>query len=259
MDLSEIPENNYSRHPWELARARFFLRLLQGGGLLSEAARVLDVGSGDAYFARRLHADKKSPSISLTCWDHAYLPQDLLANDDPSFIKTHQQPEQIFDLVLMMDVLEHVDEDIEFLRQVVEHNMGPNSTLLISVPAWQHLYSKHDKKLFHRRRYAPRALRPILSTAGLRVRRSGGLFHSLLPVRVVQKSAELITDSLPLPKADKAANDAHGLGVWQYGPLLTRSIQLGLGLDNWFFKQLGPLGAQVPGLSWWALCTKQAS
>ena len=259
MDLSEIPDQNYSRHPWELARARFFLQMIQRHGLLANSPRVLDVGSGDAYFAQRLLKTKQAQDLELTCWDSAYSPQDTAAKAEQLFVKTSQQPQQVFDLVLMMDVLEHVDEDIEFLRQIVDHNMQQGSMVLISVPAWQGLYSEHDKELFHHRRYAPRSLRPILSTAGLRIQRSGGLFHSLLPVRVLQKSAELFRQKLRRTGAAGSEEDVHGLGVWQHGPLLTRSIQLGLGVDNWFSMQLGQMGAQAPGLSWWALCTKQAS
>ena len=54
MDLSEVSGTNQRRHPWEVARARFFRRVLQDAGVLAAPRAVLDVGSGDGYLAREL-------------------------------------------------------------------------------------------------------------------------------------------------------------------------------------------------------------
>ena len=51
MDLSELPDREFLRHPWELARARFFAGELRRSGLLSGPQRLLDVGAGDGWFA----------------------------------------------------------------------------------------------------------------------------------------------------------------------------------------------------------------
>src|SRR5512132_4567665 len=77
VDLVERKGSGATRHPWELARAEFFLRLLDTHNLL--AARAwLDAGSGDGWFAgqlrRLLPADAR-----VTCWDVNYAAEDLEA------------------------------------------------------------------------------------------------------------------------------------------------------------------------------------
>ena len=53
MDLSEAPAVLHRRHPWELARLDFFRRQLSARGFDRRPVAILDVGSGDAWFARK--------------------------------------------------------------------------------------------------------------------------------------------------------------------------------------------------------------
>jgi hypothetical protein len=87
-----------------------------------------------------------------------------------------------FDLMLFLDVLEHVADDHAFLKEMVGEALAPGGTIVVSVPAWQGLFGKHDEALKHYRRYSPRTLRAMLSNAGLEVTNSGGIFHTLLVV-----------------------------------------------------------------------------
>jgi SAM-dependent methyltransferase len=60
------------------------------------------------------------------------------------------------DLVLMMDVLEHVEDDFEFLSQVLSR-LRPGAHVLVTTPADPTLWSAHDEASCHWRRYeAPR-------------------------------------------------------------------------------------------------------
>lgn len=64
------------------------------------------------------------------------------------------------DIVLLADVLEHVEEDARFLKDIVEA-MKTGAILLITVPAHSFLWSQHDKVLGHKRRYSGKALRSL--------------------------------------------------------------------------------------------------
>ena len=70
MDLIERPENVDRRHPWEVARARFFLRLVDRLKLTGTDS-WLDVGAGDAWFAQQLRTIL-APGARLACWDVHY-------------------------------------------------------------------------------------------------------------------------------------------------------------------------------------------
>jgi hypothetical protein len=87
------------------------------------------------------------------------------------------------DLVLMMDVLEHVDDDVALLRQFVMP-ARPRTRFVISVPAFQWLWSPHDEFLGHRRRYTLPALQRTCTAAGLSVEDGFYMFATVFPAVV---------------------------------------------------------------------------
>jgi len=260
MDLREVPDKPFQRHPWEVARRRFFQRVLREGGALEQPLRILDVGAGDAYFARTLIEAAPAQSMA-TCWDSAYDVFDRgLLPDDERLRYCTAQPQERYDLVLLLDILEHVDDDVEFLRDIIASNVRPEGYVLISVPARMLLFSRHDRYLHHFRRYAPRELREVLAQAQLHPLRSGGLFHSLAPVRMLQKAKEAIAVRLFGAGDDPTARETYrGLGGWGGGRGLSSVLTGALQADTWISLQLSNAGIDLPGLSWWALCKTQPS
>jgi SAM-dependent methyltransferase len=83
-----------------------------------------------------------------------------------------------FDLVCLLDVLEHVADDEAALRRVAQL-LAPGGRALITVPAYGWLWSGHDEAHHHHRRYTAGALRSLAEQAGLVVHRLG-YFNSLL-------------------------------------------------------------------------------
>ena len=82
----------------------------------------------------------------------------------------------------MIDVLEHVDDDQTLLQSYVER--APRSaSVLISVPAFQFLWSGHDVFLEHRRRYTRAQVEALVRRAGLRGRAQPVLFRDPVPAR----------------------------------------------------------------------------
>ena len=242
MDLRETHDG--ARHPWEVARIAFFSRVLAEAGVGRAACSVLDVGAGDAWFAAELAATLPAGS-RVTCWDVGSGSADL-ERSTATVVRVAER----FDVVLLLDVLEHVDDDAGFLSSVVDDCLRPSALVLVAVPAWQALYSEHDAFLQHRRRYSPRACRALLRHANLEIRQSGGLFHSLLAPRLVAKAAELA-----FPRRRRAT--AEGSSVrWGHGPLLTSAVGRALAVDNFLSRACAGLGVDLPGLSWWALCSR---
>jgi hypothetical protein len=81
----------------------------------------------------------------------------------------------------MMDVLEHVDDDMNFLSQYT-YLMPLEGWILITVPAFQFLWSGHDEFLEHRRRYTLGALEAMVQTAGLHIVDIRYFFGLLFPI-----------------------------------------------------------------------------
>ena len=147
---------------------------------------LLDVGAGSGVFARQLL--EAGVCDQATCIDPAYA--------DEHEEVYHGQPLRFLrfadklpvDLLLMMDVLEHVDDDLELLETYTER-LAPGGHVLISVPAFQFLWSGHDVFLEHRRRYVRKEIEALLQRAGLSVLRCryffGGIFPAVATLRIL--------------------------------------------------------------------------
>lgn len=250
MDLVEIPEDGtFARHPWEIARYRFFSEVLEPV-LNAGAATLLDAGSGDGWLARQLAAHHQH--LTVTCFDPGYgednVAERLPRSDRVTYVAS--QPEGPFDVLTLLDVLEHVEDDAGLLASLIEA-VRPGGYVLISVPAWPMLFSRHDAALLHFRRYTPRALAAVVERTGMTTVRSGGLFHSLLPPRAAAVAAERVRRGDP----DDQATPQHTL-EWRGGELSRRVVEAVLSADTRVSHTAADRGIRLPGLSCWALCRR---
>ena len=177
MDLKEedILGPTIKDHWYYVSKARA-LRKICGDRPVAE---VLDVGAGSGVFSRQL-LDWGIAARGV-CVDPGYeVEREESHNGRPlTFVRGLDSVTQ--ELILMMDVLEHVDDDLGLLKQYTE-TMPPAGRVLITVPAFQSLWSGHDEFLEHRRRYRLSEVEDLVRRAGLKVERSCYFFGLLFPV-----------------------------------------------------------------------------
>lgn len=89
-----------------------------------------------------------------------------------------------FEVVLALDVIEHLDDDVGFLRDAATLCVR-GGTMIVAVPAFQLLWSQHDETFQHRLRYSARQLRSVLGAAGLAVDRITYTNSLLFPLAAV--------------------------------------------------------------------------
>jgi SAM-dependent methyltransferase len=98
--------------------------------------------------------------------------------------------ERRFDLVMMTDVLEHLDDDAASLC-AVRSSLKAGGRLLLTVPALRWLWSEHDATHHHRRRYSATDLRRLLGNAGFSIDYLSYynflLFPAIAGVRLLQR------------------------------------------------------------------------
>jgi SAM-dependent methyltransferase len=232
------------RHPWETERARFFRSLIARYAAAPRPRRVLDVGAGDGWFAGELGRGVTA-GAEIVCWDINYRSADLAADLPPGVVRTAEAPGGTFDLVLLLDVIEHVEDDAAFLDDAIVPLVGEGGAVIVSVPAYQGLFSSHDEALAHHRRYSPPRIQALLAPRFEIVAR-GGLFASLLPLRAAAVARERLS----------GPPDSHGIGHWRGGPGLTRALEVALAADAGAGRWLAGRGVPTPGLSTWAVCRR---
>jgi len=250
MDLRELPRSDFDRHPWETVRASFFSRLLREHVNRSGLC-ALDMGAGDGFFAGRLVA--LVPQVRhVTCFDRGYDEAWLRERTTkPAMLSfTAVRPESRFDVVILLDVLEHVADDRATLREAVSDLLGPRGWLLVSAPAYPSLFSHHDVLLGHKRRYSPGRLRALVREAGLAAVEAGQLFASLILPRALAKLGEVASRR---PAPSPAAHVETALGTWSRGPLVTRGVTAALALDALCSRRAARRHLPWPGLSTWVL------
>jgi hypothetical protein len=159
---------------------------------------------------------------------------------------TRELPDRgTFDLVLLLDVLEHVQDDTIFLTDIIKRYLSKGDKVLLTVPAFQSIYGYHDVKLGHYRRYNLQELGSLAMSGGLKTISSGYLFASLLLPKYV------------LCKLFNIERVSEGVGQWAGGRCLTGILESFLNIDNSLLIFLSSIGIKVPGLTGWVLCEKQ--
>jgi SAM-dependent methyltransferase len=85
-----------------------------------------------------------------------------------------------FDIITLLDVLEHVDDDVLLISELKEL-LSQNGKLIITVPAYKCLWSGEDYVSEHKRRYTRKELSSCITGAGLRIVRMSYFNFILLP------------------------------------------------------------------------------
>ena len=156
------------RHPWWRARARLALAILRNRRIMPPA-RVLDVGCGwgvnllalESAGYTAIGVDSSRQILErIDCPNRRLIEADL----------TQELPKQrvSVDAMLVLDVIEHIDDDRGFLRRIAQLLL-PGGVAVVSVPARPDLFSEYDRIQGHRRRYLPDSLRAAFLDTGLTV------------------------------------------------------------------------------------------
>jgi SAM-dependent methyltransferase len=245
VDLRERNVSHNKRHPWETVRANFFASKITSL-IGNTAVSVLDLGSGDCWFAEQL-LPKLPNGSQITCCDINFTDADIAASNGKSILRTREIPAQQFDLIIMLDVIEHIEHETNFLHENVHPHLKPNGTILISVPAHPSLFTTHDTFLGHYRRYTRKHLLHVANSS-FTTFDSGYLFISLAVARWLQ--------SLQRNKKQISEN---GVGAWSAGPLVTALVTSLLYIDAAISRVFQKFNLRVSGLTVWTICRSQAS
>lgn len=178
-------EDNYW---WFVGRRRILTGLLDRMKL-DKQANILDIGCGTGinfgylqHYGMVTGLDMSQSAINF-CWKRGFTNVVQGRAEDLNF------ENGTFDLITALDVLEHIDDN-KALAQF-HRVLKPDGYLLLNVPAFDFLWSKHDKAVGHKRRYTRKQLINTLQSNGFVVERVSFwnffLFPPVAVIRLVKK------------------------------------------------------------------------
>ena len=149
------------------------------------ARRILDFGCGTGDFVRMLATRLPQHAISGFDAEKDGIATAALPSDNISWIESPEAlSDKTFDAVTLLDVLEHVEDDLALLCQL-RGLLRVGGQLIVTVPAFRLLWSGWDVRLGHQRRYRRQQLFWLLQYAGFEVERASYFFSYLtLPALV---------------------------------------------------------------------------
>jgi SAM-dependent methyltransferase len=157
--------NLHENHWWWRSRERYVLDIITDMGL-SGGANILDIGCGDGLFFDALSkfgtpfgVEPDGTLLSDTRWQNHIFQTPF----DETF-----RPDRRYRLILLLDVLEHLDGDLSALRQAVDL-LEPDGKIVVTVPAMMSAWTAHDTVNHHRRRYRKSQFKSLCESAGLKV------------------------------------------------------------------------------------------
>ncbi|MGI6249247.1 MAG: methyltransferase domain-containing protein [Acutalibacteraceae bacterium] len=250
MDIREVPQGNFNRHPWEISRTEMLLGTLDKytGDIRKEADSlvVADIGAGDMYFDKVYL--ERFPQDKIFAVDIGYT--DFSSDRDNLFMSNtlEQVPEPLFDMTFSLNSLEYIPDEKEFLKKL-SNRLRPGGLIFFILPAHRFLFSEHDVFVKGLRRYGRKEFKRLIESVDeLELLDSFYFYASLFAIRGAEKMLRIPTD-----RAQK------NVPSWRYSAEhpVTRLFTAFLNADFKLCYLLSRLKIRVPGLSILAVCVRK--
>ena len=179
---------------WNVGRRRILEDALKRH-VVSSHLEILDVGcgpGGNILFLKKfgnvtgIDSSKEALSFART----------------QGFLKTVESggeklpfPDRSFDIVSILDVLEHMENDIRALQEIFRV-LKKNGILLLTVPAYKWMWSEHDEALHHKRRYKKTELLSKIRATGFSLKESSYFVFPAIPFRALKMLLKKIKNIL---------------------------------------------------------------
>ncbi|QDV29794.1 bifunctional 3-demethylubiquinone-9 3-methyltransferase/ 2-octaprenyl-6-hydroxy phenol methylase [Planctopirus ephydatiae] len=230
----------YNQHWWWRTRETAVLGAIREFHEPSPDDCVLDIGCGDGLFFDRLKDFGSVEGIEVdplaVSETGPYRRQIHVGPFDDSFVTTRR-----YRLITMLDVLEHLD-DPTAAAKLVRTLLTPDGLFVLTVPAFQTLWTGHDTMNQHRTRFTRATLRAVLDAAQLEIVASRYLFHWLAAAKLIIRGLECVRgpDQSPPKLPSPFINRLLGtLTTWE----LRRGKGLGLPFGSSLLMLARPAGA----------------
>jgi SAM-dependent methyltransferase len=182
-DYEQQTHQAEDRHWWYRGR-RTVLDGVIAGLRLAPGARILDAGCGSGRNMVELAHSGTVTGVELSETSVALARERGAGEVIAGSVLEMPFADDSFDLAVSLDVIEHLQDDLGALREL-RRAVAPGGALLVTVPAYQWLWSGHDEINHHHRRYTRRSLQRVAERAGWKQLRTTYFNSLLLPVAIL--------------------------------------------------------------------------
>jgi 2-polyprenyl-3-methyl-5-hydroxy-6-metoxy-1,4-benzoquinol methylase len=203
----------YREHWWWRVREQILMaKVRESLNGRAPHARILDIGCGAGVFFDALEQFGEVEGVES---DPVAIAQSgrWRGRIHAGELDELYSPGHSFDLILLLDVLEHVRRPDQVLRRATTL-LAPEGRIIATVPAFNWLWTSHDELNHHLKRYNASEMRALMKGAGLAVIETRYLFQSLLLAKLLVRAREILVPSEPgVPEIpSRSLNSA--LQVW---------------------------------------------
>ena len=212
-----------TRHWWYRARRKVLASLITRKAPLPAEARILEIGCGTGHNLAMLGTFGTVDAIEIdaAARDMASARLGRPVGDAP-LPDLPGVPDASFDMIALLDVLEHIADDKAALI-AIRKRLKPGGKILLTVPAHPWMWSGHDVANHHQRRYTKKAFRQVIEAAGFRIETFSAFNSLLFPAAVAQRLVAKVTgkegsdDALPAAPINAAFEAVFGLEAYLVG------------------------------------------
>ena len=216
--LANLEASNF----WFRSRNRLIIRALER--YFPEARNFFEIGCGTGFVLSEI--ESKFPHLSffgseVSRTGLAYAGR-RLKRAELFQMDARQIPfADEFDVIGAFDVLEHIREDEQVLRQIYQA-VRPGGGVILTVPQHPFLWSHQDDYACHVRRYRARELRTRVEAAGFKVVKMTSFVSLLLPIMILSRL-----------KKRNTAHEFDPMSELKINPLINTLFEKVLDLERW--------------------------
>ncbi len=170
------------KHWWFVSRKEIVLSVIDRHMNKNAHARVLDIGCGSGVMLTALGELGEIYGMDMSDDAINFSKEIFSGKVEKGFLPDHVPYEKnFFDLITALDVIEHIDQDVESLK-AIHSRLVSDGKAIITVPAYMLLWSKFDELNEHKRRYTLAELSKKLVQAGFTIEKITYYNTLLFPV-----------------------------------------------------------------------------
>lgn len=184
-ELTSFHEDSAGEHHFiDQASRNHALSQIRNSITQNDSKIILEIGCSSGYMLKQMK--QEFPNATILGADVVYEPLLKLADELPETplfrfdLLKCPLPDNCVDIVVMLNVLEHIENDKRAIEEVWRI-LKPGGVFVLEVPAGPHLYDFYDKSLHHYRRYRTASLVQMLRNNSFNIEKKSHLGFFFYP------------------------------------------------------------------------------